>query len=96
MTVSPRAKALHWFCLQLESSKVFPLFFISKEEEVAFQSLLLNETRGVFGIGCAAYFKYPSSSRSDDIKRPVYFLLMVPPLSFADELFIVSRFIRFT
>ncbi|KAI4302200.1 hypothetical protein MLD38_037978 [Melastoma candidum] len=69
VTVNPSAKALNWFYLHHESPKVFPVFFISKEEKLPVQSLLLNGTRGIFGIGRAAYFQCHSSSSSDDIKR---------------------------
>ncbi|XP_018715157.2 protein PHYLLO, chloroplastic isoform X4 [Eucalyptus grandis] len=70
--VPPSAKALCWFCVQPESSKVFPLFFMSEEEEPTYKSLYLNETRGTFGIGAAAYFRYSSSEatgESTQIKR---------------------------
>ncbi|XP_056164428.1 protein PHYLLO, chloroplastic isoform X3 [Syzygium oleosum] len=70
--VPPGAKALYWFCVQPESSKVFPLFFMSKEEEPTYKTLYLNETRGAFGIGAAAYFRCSSSGptgESTQIKR---------------------------
>ncbi|PON74619.1 Menaquinone biosynthesis protein MenD [Parasponia andersonii] len=58
VAVPPSAKALNWFCIQPESSSVFPLFFISKDKnEPSYKSLVLNETRGVFGMGSAVYFK---------------------------------------
>ncbi|PKI64425.1 hypothetical protein CRG98_015150 [Punica granatum] len=63
VAVPPGAKALNWFCCQPEASQVFPLFFISKDEDQSYKSLLLNETRGVFGCGAAAYFT-DSSSRN--------------------------------
>lgn len=72
--VPPGAKALYWFCVQPESSKVFPLFFMSKEEEPTYKTLYLNETRGAFGIGAAAYFRCSSSGltgESTQIKRLV-------------------------
>lgn len=63
----PSAKALNWFCSQPESSAVFPLFFLSKEtNDPSYKSLLLNETRGVFGIGSAVYFARDSSSARGD------------------------------
>ncbi|KAK4779911.1 hypothetical protein SAY87_016017 [Trapa incisa] len=61
VAVPPSAKALHLFCCQPESSQVYPVFFISKDEDQSYKSLLLNETRGVFGSGAAAYFTGPSS-----------------------------------
>ncbi|GMN38911.1 hypothetical protein TIFTF001_008132 [Ficus carica] len=65
VAVPPSAKALNWFCSQPESSAVFPLFFVSKEtSDPSYKSLLLNETRGVFGIGSAVYFARDSSSTS--------------------------------
>lgn len=57
VAVPPGPKALNWFCCQLESSRVFPQFFVSKEaENPSCKSLYLNRTRGVFGIGAAIYF----------------------------------------
>lgn len=54
----PSAKALNWFCCQPESSKAFPLFFVSSEkEDSTYESLSLGRTRGVFGIGSAVSFK---------------------------------------
>ncbi|EXB44935.1 Protein PHYLLO [Morus notabilis] len=67
VAVPPSAKALNWFCSQPESSAVFPLFFLSKEtNDPSYKSLLLNETRGVFGIGSAVYFARDSSSACGD------------------------------
>ncbi|KAM6548265.1 hypothetical protein CsatB_019941 [Cannabis sativa] len=71
VAVPPSAKALNWFCCQPESSSVFPLFFISKDtNEPSFKSLVLNETRGVFGIGAAVYFTRNSSGTSGEKNRP--------------------------
>ncbi|GFZ16202.1 2-oxoglutarate decarboxylase/hydro-lyase/magnesium ion-binding protein [Actinidia rufa] len=65
VAVPPSAKALNWFCSQPESSKVFPLFFISKEKHNStFRSLSLREVRGVFGIGAAILFEGSSSCAS--------------------------------
>ncbi|XP_048134972.1 protein PHYLLO, chloroplastic isoform X2 [Rhodamnia argentea] len=72
VAVPPSAKALYWFCVQTLSSKVFPLFFMSKEEEPTCKTLYLKETRGTFGIGAAAYFRYSSTEaagESTPIKR---------------------------
>lgn len=61
----PSAKALNWFCCQPQSSGVFPQFFISNEtENSTYNSLSLNGTRGVFGVGAALYFTRSSSSSS--------------------------------
>ncbi|XP_047960192.1 protein PHYLLO, chloroplastic isoform X1 [Salvia hispanica] len=58
LAVPPSAKALNWFCSQPESSKVFPLFFLSSDKEnPTYESLSLGRTRGVFGIGSAVSFK---------------------------------------
>ncbi|KAJ9163450.1 hypothetical protein P3X46_023117 [Hevea brasiliensis] len=65
VAVPPSPKALNWFCCQLESSGVFPQFFVSKEtENPSCKSLYLNRTRGVFGIGAAIYFVQSSSHTS--------------------------------
>ncbi|KAJ4846899.1 hypothetical protein Tsubulata_026226 [Turnera subulata] len=62
IAVPPSPKALIWFCCQPESSGVFPRFFMSKEtENPSSKLLLLNKTRGVFGIGAAIYFASDSS-----------------------------------
>ncbi|KAI9169285.1 hypothetical protein LWI28_010195 [Acer negundo] len=67
VAVPPGAKALNWFCCQPESSGVFPVFFLSKEmENPTCQSLYLNQTRGVFGIGTAIYFARSSSCGPGD------------------------------
>ncbi|XP_057478284.1 protein PHYLLO, chloroplastic isoform X2 [Actinidia eriantha] len=67
VAVPPSAKALNWFCSQPESSKVFPLFFISKEKHNStFRSLSLRGVRGVFGIGAAILFEGSSSCASAD------------------------------
>lgn len=72
----PSAKALNWFCSQPESSAVFPLFFVSKEtSDPSYKSLLLNETRGVFGIGSAVYFARDSSSTSVERSQTRRFIL---------------------
>lgn len=65
VAVPPSAKAFEWFCCQPESGGVFPLFFLSKEENPTYKSLALGRTRGAFGIGAAIYFKgyYFHSSR---------------------------------
>ncbi|XP_062111267.1 protein PHYLLO, chloroplastic isoform X2 [Humulus lupulus] len=71
VAVPPSAKAFNWFSCQPESSSVFPLFFISKDtNEPSYKSLVLNETRGVFGIGAAVYFKRNSSGASGKKNRP--------------------------
>ena len=71
----PSAKALNWFCCQPESSSVFPMFFISKDSnEPSYKSLVLNETRGVFGIGSAVCFKRNSSGDSGERTRPKRFV----------------------
>ncbi|KAH6797875.1 2-oxoglutarate decarboxylase/hydro-lyase/magnesium ion-binding protein [Perilla frutescens var. hirtella] len=58
LAVPPSAKALNWFCSQPESSKMFPLLFVSSEKENStYESLSLGRTRGVFGIGSAVSFK---------------------------------------
>lgn len=58
LAVPPSAKALNWLCSQPESSKLFPLFFVSNEKENStYESLSLGRTRGVFGIGSAVSFK---------------------------------------
>ncbi|PIN25904.1 Isochorismate synthase [Handroanthus impetiginosus] len=65
LAVPPSAKALNWFCSQPETSKVFPLFFISNEKEnPTYKSLSLGRTRGVFGIGSAVNFKGHSPHES--------------------------------
>ncbi|KAL5828551.1 hypothetical protein ACOSQ3_018019 [Xanthoceras sorbifolium] len=62
VAVPPSAKALNWFCCQPELPGVFPVFFLSKEmENPTCQSLYLNQTRGVFGIGTAICFTHSSS-----------------------------------
>lgn len=53
----PSAKALNWFFSQHDKAGVFPLFFLSKEENPSYKTLALGKTRGVFGIGAAIYFK---------------------------------------
>lgn len=64
----PSAKALNWYCSQPESSKVFPLFFLSNEkEDPSFKSLSLGRTRGVFGMGSAVNFKGSSPHGSGEI-----------------------------
>lgn len=71
----PGAKALNWFCRQPESSSVYPLFFISKDKsEPSYKSLVLNETRGVFGIGAAVYFARNSCGGSGERTRPKRFV----------------------
>ncbi|KAF7808978.1 protein PHYLLO, chloroplastic isoform X1 [Senna tora] len=61
VAVPPSPKALSWFCCQPESSGVFPLIFISKNEDnPTCKSLYVNGRRGIFGIGAAASFSHPS------------------------------------
>ncbi|KAL8518400.1 hypothetical protein ACS0TY_009692 [Phlomoides rotata] len=73
IAVPPSAKSLNWFCSQPESSKVYPLFFISSEmENSTYNSLSLGRTRGVFGIGSAVSFKGSaphSSEKCSYVKR---------------------------
>lgn len=62
VAVPPSAKSLYCFCSQPVSSAVYPLFFLSKEtDDPTCNSLYLNRTRGVFGIGAAVYFTNDSS-----------------------------------
>ncbi|KAK6114749.1 hypothetical protein DH2020_007018 [Rehmannia glutinosa] len=72
LAVPPSAKALNWFCSQPEASDVFPLFFLSNEENPTYKSLSLGRTRGVFGIGSAVIFEESSphaSQKSSAIRR---------------------------
>lgn len=72
----PSAKSLNWFCSQPESSSVFPLFYISKDSsEPSYKTLLLNETRGVFGIGASVYFSRDSSSALGEMAQTKRFVL---------------------
>ncbi|GER31893.1 2-succinyl-5-enolpyruvyl-6-hydroxy-3-cyclohexene-1-carboxylate synthase [Striga asiatica] len=57
LAVPPSAKALNWFCSQPDQSNIFPLFFLSNEENPTYNSLSLGRTRGIFGIGSAVVFK---------------------------------------
>ncbi|KAK6133984.1 hypothetical protein DH2020_032275 [Rehmannia glutinosa] len=57
LAVPPSAKALNWFCSQPEASDVFPLFFLSNEENPTYKSLSLGRTRGFLVL------VQPSSSR---------------------------------
>lgn len=62
VAVPPSAKALNWFLSQPESSVVFPQFFMSKDmKNPSHKSLLLGETRGIYGIGAAVCLKGVSS-----------------------------------
>ncbi|PON76783.1 Enolase N-terminal domain-like [Trema orientale] len=79
VAVPPSAKALNWFCIQPESSSVFPLFFISKDtNEPSYKSLVLNETRGVFGIGSAVYFERNRYGASGERTMPKRFVSLPP------------------
>ncbi|KAG8366507.1 hypothetical protein BUALT_Bualt17G0087200 [Buddleja alternifolia] len=67
LAVPPSAKALSWFCSQPESSNVYPLFFLSNENEnTTYKSLSLGRTRGVFGIGSAVNLKGCSTHTSKE------------------------------
>ncbi|KAL8128672.1 hypothetical protein V2J09_017827 [Rumex salicifolius] len=62
VAVPPRAKALSWFCTEPEPSEVFPQFYVSKESNMAtHQSIDLNNSLGIFGIGAAVDFGHLSS-----------------------------------
>ncbi|KAL6529268.1 hypothetical protein OROGR_014891 [Orobanche gracilis] len=65
LAVPPSAKALNWFCSQTEPSNVYPLFFLSNEENPTYNSLSLGRTRGVLGIGSAVVFKDCSPHASE-------------------------------
>ncbi|KAL3654341.1 hypothetical protein CASFOL_004022 [Castilleja foliolosa] len=72
LAVPPSAKALNWFCSQPEPSNVFPLFFLSNEENPIYNSLSLGRTRGVFGIGSAVVFEdcsYHASEKTSALRR---------------------------
>lgn len=72
VAVPPSAKALNWFFGQHDKAGVFPLFFLSKNENPSYKTLALGKTRGVFGIGAAIYFKgyYSHTSMSyTELKR---------------------------
>ncbi|XP_073287012.1 protein PHYLLO, chloroplastic isoform X2 [Primulina huaijiensis] len=67
LAVPPSAKALKWFSCQPDTSKVYPLFFLSNEtENPTYKSLSLGRTRGVFGIGSAVNFKGTSPDASGE------------------------------
>ncbi|KAF2321397.1 hypothetical protein GH714_040986 [Hevea brasiliensis] len=48
VAVPPSPKALNWFCCQLESSGVFPQFFVSKETENPSSSSSIKHEAGSF------------------------------------------------
>lgn len=83
MTVPPSPKALSWFCSQPESSRNFPLIFLSKNaDSPTCKSLPVNGRRGVFGIGVAASFTQSSplnagkQSLFKRLKHPFFFFLV--------------------
>lgn len=72
VAVPPSPKALSWFCCQPELSGVFPLMFLSKNtDDPTLKSLLVNGSRGVFGIGAAVSFAHSSCGKQSLIKRLV-------------------------
>lgn len=62
VAVPPCSKPFIWFCTEPESSEVFPQFYISKVSNMAsHQSVYLNNSHGIFGIGAAVDFGHLSS-----------------------------------